>query len=459
MILPKKPLVDRRKNVAANEAKCFAGNKAGRNCLQALACLPPIGARIIKSSAAVALCMAIYYSRTLLPIGNGIPFYSALAALWCLQPYSDSTKNNAGQRSIGTFIGAAYGLAFIVLLRFIGLTQTVLVYLLASAMIIPVIYLTVILNKRNASFFSCVVFLSIALTHSFDDNPYLFVFNRVLDTFIGIGVGLAVNSFHLPIKHDGETLYISGIDSVLIPDDHTAYAFNKVELNRMIESGVKFTISTIHTPGEVKLLMKDVSLKLPVIVMDGAALYDMNKREYLETEFLQTDICEAAEKIIADTGMHCFVHVLYDSTLLTFYGKLNNSAEKDLFETHKHSPYRNYTRDNFRRHDPSERVLYLAVLDENDKIAVLEEHLNNEFDGNVRITVTDSKYDGYKYLKVFSPIASKEHMLLKLKAHTGCEKVVTIGSIKGKYDLYIGDGGGNSTIKKIKKLYRNDIYR
>lgn len=151
--------------------------------------------------------------------------------------------------------------------------------------IVPVIYLTVITDNRNASFFSCVVFLSIALTHSFDDNPYLFVFNRVLDTFIGIGVGIAVNTFRLPVRHDSETLYVSGIDSVLIPDDRSADAYNKVELNRMIESGVKFTISTVRTPAEVKSLMKGVKLKLPIIVMDGAAMYDVNEREYPEAEF------------------------------------------------------------------------------------------------------------------------------------------------------------------------------
>ena len=420
--------------------------------------LPPVGARIIKSSVAVALCMVIYFFRTLLPIGNGIPFYSALAALWCLQPYSNSTKNNAGQRSTGTFIGAAYGLAFIVLLRFFGLSEPILVYLIASAIIIPVIYLTVITNNRNASFFSCVVFLSIALTHSFDENPYLFVLNRVRDTFIGIGVGLAVNNFHLPIKHDSETLYVSGIDSVLIPDDHSVNAFNKVELNRMIESGVKFTLSTIRTPAEVKSLMKGVNLKLPIIVMDGAAMYDLNKREYLEAEFLQADICEQAERIIAYHGMHCFVNVMYDATLLIFYGELWNTAEKDLYETHKHSPYRNYIRDIFRRHDASERVLYLTVLDEITKIANLEKQLVHELGALARITVTDSEYDGYQYLKVFSSAASKKHMLVKLKSHTGCDNVVTIGSIEGKYDVYIGDGGGNATIKKLKKLYRNDIY-
>ena len=246
-----------------------------------------------------------------------------------------------------------------------------------------------------------MVFLSIALTHSFDDDPYLFVFNRELDTFIGIAVGLAVNNFRIPVKHDSETLYVSGIDSVLIPDDPSANAFNKVELNRMIESGVKFTVSTIRTPAEVMSLMKGVKLNHPVIVMDGAAMYDITVGEYLEAEFMQTNVCEQAERIIANNGMHCFVNVMYDATLLIFYGELKNAAEKDLYETHKHSPYRNYVREKFRRHDDSERVLYLTVLDESVKISALEKQLDNELGGLARMTVSDSEYDGYKYLKVF----------------------------------------------------------
>ena len=43
--------------------------------------LPHIGQRIMKSALAVTLCMIIYQIRTQLPVGNGIPFYSALAAL------------------------------------------------------------------------------------------------------------------------------------------------------------------------------------------------------------------------------------------------------------------------------------------------------------------------------------------------------------------------------------------
>ena len=419
--------------------------------------LPPIGARIIKSAIAVALCVLIYFFRTLLPIGNGNPFYSALAALWCLQPYSSSTKKNAGQRSIGTLVGAFFGMAFIIVLDAVGLTEPVPVYLLASVLIIPVIYVTVVLDRKNATFFSCVVFLSIALTHSFDENPYLFVLDRVLDTFIGIGIGLAVNNFRLPIKHDNETLYVSGIDDVLIPEDYSAARYSKVELNRLIEAGVKFTVSTTHTPAEVIHLMKGVNLQYPIVAMDGAAMYDIKKNEYIEAEYLSHEVCEIAEEIIKEHGLHCFINTLYDASLLIFYGELKNPAEKDLFETHRHSPYRNYIRKSFRHPDMTERVIYLTVLAEEDRIPLLEKQLRARLDPYVHITVSPSVYKGYQYLKIISPYASKTEMLEKLRKNTGIEKIVTFGSIPGKYDVFIGDGGGNATIKKLKKLYLHNF--
>ena len=415
--------------------------------------LPPVGARIIKSAAAVALCMAVYFTRTLLPIGNGIPFYSALAALWCMQPYSDTTKNNAYQRTAGTFIGAAYGLVFLLAMRSASVTEPIWVFLSASVMIIPVIYTTVVADKRNASFFSCVVFLSIALTHSFDDDPYMFVLNRVIDTLIGIIVGVGINDFHLPVKHDNETLYISGIDDVLISSDKHNIRYSKVELNRLIKSGVRFTVSTVRTPAELMSLMDGVELELPVIVMDGAAIYDIKEKRYIETVFLPPEICAEAEKIISESGLHCFVNSMLDTTLLIYYDELKNRAEIDLYETHRHSPFRNYVRSDLRRYD--EKVLYLTVLAENDDILSLENKLRAELGDRAKITVSGSEYDGFLYLKVFSVNAAKKEMIKKLKEYTGADRTVTFGSIKGEYDVYIGDGGGNATVKKLKKLWRS----
>ena len=61
-------------------------------------------------------------------------------------------------------------------------------YALISFMIIPVIYITVLLKKTSASYISCVVFMSVTVSHAADVNPYLFAINRMIDTLIGIAV-------------------------------------------------------------------------------------------------------------------------------------------------------------------------------------------------------------------------------------------------------------------------------
>lgn len=71
--------------------------------------LPGIGMRIIKSAIAVAIC----YLINLLRGGSGMVFYSQLAALWCIQMYRSNTKNNALQRTVGTCVGAVYGLIYL----------------------------------------------------------------------------------------------------------------------------------------------------------------------------------------------------------------------------------------------------------------------------------------------------------------------------------------------------------
>lgn len=417
--------------------------------------LPPIGARILKSSIAVLLCMAAYYIRTLLPIGNGIPFYSALAALWCMQPYTETTRKMAEQRSIGTMTGAAFGLLLLLILPAFSVQSQIFVYCVASVCIIPVIYTTVLINRRNAAFFSCVVFLSIALTHSFDDNPYLFVLNRILDTFIGIGIGIAVNQFHLPLKHDNQTLYISGIDSVLLSDQPYGIPYSKVELNRLISEGVKFTVSTIHTPAELIPILSGVNLRIPLVVMNGAALYDMKRNLYIDAEPLSETAAKQAEAIIAEQRLQCFVSILFDHTLLVFYDNLQNEAEKAHFDKQKLSPYCNYVHASFRTALQTEKILYLTVIAETHAVHHLEQRLLSEMPDIVRVCVFPSEMQRFAILNVCSPLASKKHMTEKLKILTKSENAVTFGSIEGEYDVTIRDGGGNHTIKMLRHLYHN----
>ena len=416
--------------------------------------LPPIGARIMKSSLGSLICVAIYFLRELLPIGSGIPFYSILAVLWCIQPYTTSTLAMAKQRTIGTFLGAAYGLAFLLVFRALGGGNKTTVYITSCLMLIPVLYTTVLLEKRNASYFSCVVFLTIAFNHSFDENPYLFAFDRVLDTLIGIGVGVLLNSAHRPVKQKENVLYVSGIDSVLVSSREVMIPYNKVELNRLIAQGVNFTISTIRTPASMMDPLSGINLKLPVIAMDGAVLYDIRENRYLDVFALERSAAARVEAMIESEGAHAFVNVLRDNTLLIYYGEFKNDAEKDMFDRLRRSPYRNYTGKAYRSDEGREQVLYIMTLTRIDHAQKIAGRIREVLGTTVRVMLYPaSEYDGYTYLKIYAADACKANMLKILQKRIGADRVVTFGSIPGQYDVYVHDDGGNSAVKMLKRLY------
>lgn len=132
--------------------------------LQKTAHLPRVGMRIVKSAVAVFLCFVFYslFRR------NGIIFYSQLAALWCIQPQWENTRSKALQRTVGTLTGAVFGLFVLLVdkhLMWDGLSSELTYELLVAVTIIAVIYVTLLLRKKDASYFSCVVFLSIVVNH------------------------------------------------------------------------------------------------------------------------------------------------------------------------------------------------------------------------------------------------------------------------------------------------------
>ena len=76
--------------------------------------LPHIGQRIVKTSVAVFLTLLVYYLRGYR--GADMPAEAAITAIICMQPYARDSRAFAVSRFIGTFIGAAWGLGFLLLM-------------------------------------------------------------------------------------------------------------------------------------------------------------------------------------------------------------------------------------------------------------------------------------------------------------------------------------------------------
>ena len=385
--------------------------------------VPRIGMRIIKSALGVLICFAIYFMRG----KQGAPFYSALAVLWCIQNQTKNTVQNALQRTVGTGIGAAYGLIYILIKQRVPqLGDSFLHYCIISIALIPIIYTTVVIKQKKASYFSCVVFLSIVVNHLMDENPYIFVANRSLDTLIGIFVGLVLNSVCIHGEYDRDTLFIADVDRAMDGLSTGITPFSQIMIKNMLEKGMQLTFMTLRTPAGFLEGMPDIKPKLPIIAMDGAILYDIKENRYPKVYVISAEHACNIESFVRSRGFNIFTTIILEDVLIIYYDELKNTAEIDIYEKMHKSPYRNYLNKERPKDHP---VVYMMCVDETRKIEQLVEDIKRSdiYEGLKILSYPSDDYKGYSYIKIYSKNASVQNMTDYLRNMTGAEETLTFG--------------------------------
>lgn len=413
--------------------------------------LPHLGMRIIKSALAVFVCFFVYHIFQL----SGSVLYALLAALWCIQPYWENTLSSAGKRIIGTLFGSAVGLILIstdVYLFQMNHLPTIGYYALLAVAVVFLIYITVLLKKTDTTYYAVVVFLSIVIMQGDVTHPFLLVAERAADTLIGIAIGMFINRFDLPRAKRKDTLFLAGMDDVLFGSGHRMPAYSVVEMNRMIEQGAQFSIISSRTPANLQEVLGDIHLKLPVIAMEGAVMYDVKKREFVRAYVLSTEIIQRLKDILDQFDVNYYLYLLLDHTMIIQYKELKHDVEKDLMQQFRSSPYRNYTQQNMLNHA---RCVYLMTVQPDALIQsirqIIEVSPHNE---NLRLVTRKSEaYPGYSYLKVFNRNAHRENMIEYLLEETKLQKAVTFGNPQWNYDVSVDAYDNSKIARTLKRLY------
>lgn len=369
--------------------------------------MPKIGMRIIKSAIAVFICFLIYMVR-----GAGLPFYSTIAAVLCMQTCVTSTVTASRNRTIATFVGGFFGMGVLIFQRiFFSGSSDILLYLLTSIAVIPTIYTMMILNYRDAIPTSCIVFLSIAVNHAADINPCTFAMNRIIDTLIGIFVALGVNSFRLPKLRNKNIMFLSELGDVLVDKSYKLSSYSRVIINELINEGAPVSFITDKTPGDLVDVFSGLNMKLPVIVMDGAALYDWKSKGYLHVEAIGSDVSRGIAEIIKAENANTFAHTVINDVMHIYYGDFKNNQELEYYNSEKLCPMKNYI---YSEIPQGVEVVFFMILDKFSVIEKISTILQCSEYGD-SITIRKEYYGDDNYmLKIFSRRVSPKAVMEKL---------------------------------------------
>lgn len=147
-----------------------------------------IGMRIWKTVIAAFICAVLGM------IFNVQPFYSMIAAILCMQTNTNASIKKGAERLLGTFIGGVWAVLVLLLIDFTPLEAfSVIYYIIISISLAPIIYTNVLLKHETSAYITCVVFLSIVLSHFNYENHYLFALQRMIETAAGIIIAIVVN--------------------------------------------------------------------------------------------------------------------------------------------------------------------------------------------------------------------------------------------------------------------------
>lgn len=335
--------------------------------------LPHIGQRLTKTAIAVFLCLLINYLRGLQ--GGAMSAESCITAIICMQPFVRDSREYAFNRLAGTLIGSFWGLLFLLLLQFfpaLGHSNIVLYGMMAAGVMVS-LYGAVAIRKADASVLAAIVFICIVITFPEIESPMRQASARILDVMIGTLVAIGVNIFRLPRDKNRNLVFFMRTKD-LVPDRFSQLPPAALfKLSYLYNDGARICLMSEHAPAFFTLQMSGTPLSVPLIVMDGAAIYDANDNTYLYHENIEPETSAWLRNYLDGLGLSYFIYTIHNNKTCIFHRGHMNAQEKKVYDRMRASPYRSYLDGEIYR---DEEPVYFKIIDGDEKIRLLRQRLH-----------------------------------------------------------------------------------
>jgi Cof subfamily protein (haloacid dehalogenase superfamily) len=117
-----------------------------------------------------------------------------------------------------------------------------------------------------------------------------------------------------------KTLYVSDMDGTLLNSESRISSRTAATLNRLIRDyGAAFTVATARTPATTVPLMSGVNVKLPFVVLAGAALWNNTTEQYDDVCVIQPSDVATIAGIFERHGLHPFIYRRHGSMIYAYH--------------------------------------------------------------------------------------------------------------------------------------------
>lgn len=304
--------------------------------------LPHLGERIVKTALAVFVSLIICWLRGMK--GQEMSTEAAITALLCIQPYVTETRRSALNRFLGTVIGAACGFLNLYLLIAFPVFRRVpaLAYGLMAVGTMLAIYSTVAFRRPEASGLAAIVQLCLVVAFPEIEDPLGDTLAKIVDVLIGTAIAISVNALRLPRGRDPKKLFFVRSKD-LVPDRYTQVPSTVMFLlKKLLQDGARIVLMSEHAPAFFTGQVGTLRLNAPMIVMDGAGIFDVNQNRFLWKATISNKAAAELRRSLDGRKLSYFVYTIHHQKVCIFHHGAMREPELAVYQLLRRSPYRSY---------------------------------------------------------------------------------------------------------------------
>lgn len=392
--------------------------------------------------------------------GSSMPADAAITAIICVQPLLHDTGKSALNRLAGTFIGALWGFLFLLLVKaFPVLSENrPVLYLLMGLGTLLTLYNAVLIRQQEAAGLAAIVFVCVVITFPDVSDPLEQAFHRILDVLVGIVIALLVNAVRLPrVKLRNRVFFVRQED--LAKDQFLRFSPAVLfRLQSLYHDGARVCLTSEHAPAFHTSQLENVTFPVPLIVMDGAALFDANENAYVSVTHPDAGSCRWLIKRLENMNVSFFVYTVHrDRNCIYHHGPMSEPEQK-VYQNLRKSPYRYYLDDD---HYSVSDIVYLKVVASKEQTAHIQAELEPMMEKmKLRSVIrpqagTDGGYSLYFYA-IHADISHAEKHLMQLlrEKEPDLEKHEIVSP-----DGYRSERDAIRLLKDVNRAYKPTVFQ
>lgn len=223
-------------------------------------------------------------------------------------------------------------------------------------------------------------------------------------------------------------LYITDLDGTLLNSKGIVSATSAHILHHLIEEeGLNFTIATARTPATAMQLLATTGLKLPAVVMAGAALWDESASEYSHTWHIPENVISELCGIYESHGMHPFIYRQSGSQLLAYHKPELSPKEQEFVSTRQGTRYKRFI---FNENPYSTSMHPALIIFSTGPHAIMHDVYRDIMAGRIDchpIFYRDIYDSESAYLEIYASCVSKATAIRAIVETCGFDKIVAFG--------------------------------